>query len=77
VPSCPVCGQAEHKAIDGLLDHCRTCRQPVFAGTSYWIWRRARVLVDYYYCLECIAWNPPPEDLFRRVGAQVQTRRTR
>ena len=68
MPECSVCGQAEHRPIDGVLDHCRTCRQPVYAGTSYWIWRRASHLVDYYYCLDCITWSRSADELVARAS---------
>lgn len=77
MPSCPVCGQAEHKAHDGVLDHCRTCRQPVYAGTSYWIWRRAQTLVDYYYCLDCITWTRSADELVARAAGMFGGRRAR
>lgn len=57
MPNCKLCGQAEHKITDGVLDHCRACRQPVYAGTTYWVHRRVYGYADHFYCEDCITWT--------------------
>lgn len=57
MPKCKVCGQDEHGMNDGVLDHCKTCRRPVYAGTTYWVHRRVHGYADHFYCDECITWS--------------------
>lgn len=77
MPVCSVCGQAEHKPHDGVLDHCKTCRQPIYAGTTYWIHRRAHVLTDHYYCCDCLAFNRTADELALRAAGLFRAGRSR
>jgi hypothetical protein len=72
VPVCSVCGQAEHAPSAGVLEHCYICRQPVYAGTSYWIHRRAYALTDRYFCEDCVTWNRTGEELARRAAGLMR-----
>lgn len=67
MPKCALCGQAEHGPLDGVIEHCKTCRQSIYAGTRYWIWRGGAYQVDCFYCEECVTWNRSAEYLTARA----------
>jgi hypothetical protein len=77
VPKCGVCGQAEHKVTDGLVDHCTTCREPVFIGTTYWLQCRPYHLSDKVYCELCITWTKHADQSVLRRAESIYRRSLR